>query len=321
MRFQPAILAFWAIILTSFSANADPGFENWLKGFKAEARQKGISERTLGALDGIEPIQKVIDLDRKQPEGTMTFARYRERVINDVRINEGRALYKTHRNLLNEIGNRYGVPPQFIVALWGIETSYGNNTGGFRILPALATLAYEGRRAEFFKSELLGALRIIDEGHISAESMKGSWAGAMGQNQFMPSSFHAFAVDGNNDGRRDIWNSLPDVFSSTANYLHKSGWDPDERWGRAVRLPKAFPKALSGLETRKSLSEWSRLGITDQNGDPLPHSADITASVVTPDGLSGPAYLAYDNYRVIMKWNKSKYFATSVGLLADQIAQ
>jgi membrane-bound lytic murein transglycosylase B len=321
MKLKSAILAFLAITCTAFNANADAGFGSWLTEFKAEARQKGISERTLSALDGIEPIEKVIELDRKQPEGTMTFARYKDRVINNDRISEGRALYKTHRSLLSEIGNRFGVPPQFIVALWGIETSYGKNTGGFSILPALATLAYEGRRAAFFKKELLGALRIIDEGHISGANMKGSWAGAMGQNQFMPSSFHAFAVDGNNDGRRDIWNSLPDVFSSTANYLHKSGWNPQERWGRAVRLPKSFPENLSDLEISKSLGEWRRLGITDQNGDPLPSSDDITASVVTPDGLSGPAYLVYDNYRVIMKWNKSKYFATSVGLLADQIAQ
>jgi membrane-bound lytic murein transglycosylase B len=297
------------------------GFEHWLAEFKKEARARGISEQTLTkTLEDVKPIARVVELDRKQPEKTMTFAQYRSRVLNEQRVATGRHLLQKHHALLERVSKAYDVPAPYIVALWGMETSYGDNTGGFKVIPALATLAYEGRRAEFFRSELLGALRIVQEGHISAAGMKGSWAGAMGQNQFMPSSFHAFAVDGDNDGKRDIWNSLPDVFSSTANYLHTSGWRGDERWGRSVRLPRAFDAALAGLGVRKSLAEWGRLGVRQEDGEPLPAAHDIKASIVTPDGLHGPAYLAYDNYRVIMKWNKSTYFATAVGLLADRIA-
>lgn len=297
-------------------------FGQWIEGVKTEARSKGISERTImEALSGVQPIPRVIELDRKQPEGKMSFAQYYERVINKQRIDTGRYLYQKHWHELNKAASRYGVPAQYIVALWGIETSYGDNTGGFDVIAALATLAHEGRRAEFFRSELINALKIIDQGHITAADMKGSWAGAMGQNQFMPSSFHNFAVDGNGDNRRDIWTSLPDVFASTANYLSKSGWKEDERWGREVKVPSYFNTDLAGLDTRKSLSEWSRLGVTLPNGVDLPAFDGMQGSIVQPDGVSGPSYLVYDNYRVIMRWNKSTYFATSVGLLADQIAR
>ena len=321
-KYRPYVIICLSLTLSPSLAFAQNSFSQWLSGFRQEALEKGISQSTLDqALTGIEPIQRVIELDRKQPEGTMTFAKYKERVISQDRINKGRRLLNEHRAELQRASTRYGVPPEYIVALWGIETSYGDNTGGFGVVPALATLAYDGRRSEYFRGELIKALKIIDEGHISAAAMKGSWAGAMGQNQFMPSSFFNFAVDGNNDGKRDIWRSLPDVFASTANYLSKSGWNEDERWGRPVKLPQGFPKNLTGLETRKSLAEWKGMGITLPDGGEIPVTSGITASIVVPDGTGGPAFLAYDNYRVIMKWNKSTYFATSVGTLADQIAR
>lgn len=301
----------------------DMPFPQWLSGLRAEAVSKGISpalvDEALRDVSG--PIPRIIELDRKQPEGTMTFAKYKERVISQARIDQGRRMYREHRAELDRAASNYGVPAQYIVALWGIETSYGNNTGGFGVVPALATLAYDGRRSEFFRGELMNALRILDEGHIAPSQMKGSWAGAMGQNQFMPSSFNAYAVDGNGDGRRDIWTSLPDVFASSANYLSKHGWKEDERWGREVRLPSGFSKSSTGLEVRKSLGEWASLGVTLPGGAPLPAAAGLSASVVVPDGVGGPAFLVYDNYRVIMKWNKSTYFASSVGILADAIAQ
>ena len=250
----------------------------------------------------------------------MTFAQYKQKVISQDRIDKGRRMLRENRAALDKASQKYGVPPQFIVALWGVETSYGSNTGGFGVIEALATLAHDGRRSEFFRDELFKALKIIDEGHISAAAMKGSWAGAMGQNQFMPSSFHNFAVDGNGDGRRDIWNSLPDVFASTANYLSKSGWKSDQIWGRRVKLPENFPSSLTGKETSKSLAQWSHMGITLPDGSAIPVIQGIQASVIVPDGVGGPAFLTYDNYRVIMKWNKSTYFATSVGILADEIA-
>lgn len=250
----------------------------------------------------------------------MTFAQYRKRVINDARIAQGRRLYRTHHALLEKTAEQYGVPAQYIVALWGIETSYGNNTGGFGVVPALATLAYDGRRASFFRKELMNALKIIDAGHIALDDMKGSWAGAMGQNQFMPSSFHAYAVDGNNDGKRDIWTSLPDVFASTANYLSRSGWVEDERWGRAVRIPASIKDSMIGLDTKYALKSWRNMGVTQPNGQPIPVVEGMKASLIAPDGRDGPTFLVYNNFRVIMKWNRSTYFATSVGLLADQIA-
>ncbi len=300
---------------------ASQSWDSWLGGVKSEARQKGISDNVIAALNGIQPIPRVIQLDRKQPEGTMTFASYKQRVISDSRIRKGRILMREHAAELKKVSDQYGVPPQYIVALWGIETSFGENTGGFKVIPALATLAHDGRRSDFFRAELMNALKILDEGHIKPMNMKGSWAGAMGQNQFMPSSFHRFAVDGNGDGRRDIWTSLPDVFASSANYLSQSGWKRDEKWGRAVKLPQGFPKSLASLKVQKPLSAWENMGVTLLNGAPIPAVANIQASIVAPDGLDGPAYLVYDNYRVIMKWNKSTYFATSVGIIADAISQ
>jgi len=310
------------IVFTPMAGEANTvSFERWLQDFKAEARSKGISESLLQqAFQGVEPQERIIELDRKQPEGTLTFAEYKDRVITPARINQGRRLYRQHRQLLERISEQYGVQPQYIVALWGIETSYGNFTGGFNVVEALATLAYDGRRSEFFREELLEALKILQQGHITPAEMKGSWAGAMGQNQFMPSSFHSFAVDGNSDGRRDIWGALPDVFASTANYLSTSGWKGDERWGRPVKLPANFPPSLLGRDNKKSILEWKSRGVTKPNGAPLPHVPGMRAAIVAPDGVGGPAYIVYSNYDVIMKWNRSLYFATSVGTLADLIA-
>lgn len=323
MQHRALIMATTILLsLNSGAALASQPFEQWLSGVRQEAASKGISDTTIQqALGNIKPIPRVIELDRKQPEGRMTFNEYYTKVINQQRINTGRNMYRQHRTELERAAAKYGVPANYIVALWGIETSYGDNTGGFSVIPALATLAHDGRRSKFFRSELMNALKIIDQGHISVANMKGSWAGAMGQNQFMPSSFHAYAVDGNNDGKRNIWTSLPDVFASTANYLGKSGWKEDERWGREVSVPQGFPSSLTGLETRKSLHEWKGMGITLPGGGALPVATGIKASLVAPDGLAGRTFLVYDNYRVIMKWNKSTYFATSVGLLADQIAR
>ncbi len=313
------------LLLSIFASNAyaekEP-FGAWLAGLYEEAWKSGIRQETLDkALGDIQPIERVIELDRKQPESQISFATYRERIVNQTRIRKGRALLAEHADILREVEARYGVAPQYVVALWGIETNYGSNTGGFDVIASLATLAWEGRRASFFRKELLLALKILDEGHISHESMKGSWAGAMGQNQFMPSSFHNFAVDHDSDGRRDIWGTQEDVFASTANYLKRNGWKEGQRWGRRVRIPDGFSKDLVDLKTRKSLMEWLKLGVRQPDGSPIPVVAGMKGELVAPDGIGGPVYLVYDNYRTIMSWNRSTYFATSVGLLADQIAQ
>jgi membrane-bound lytic murein transglycosylase B len=200
------LLGFLAVILSTQAFAAAGTYAQWLEGVRREAAQKGISQKTIAAgLSGISFVPRIIELDRKQPESRLTFAQYRKNLINDARIQKGRQMLRAHRQELEKASAQYGVQPEVIVALWGMETNYGANTGGFDVIEALATLAYDGRRSEYFRGELFKALKIIDEGHITHVNMKGSWAGAMGQNQFMPSSFFMFAEDGNGDGRRDIW--------------------------------------------------------------------------------------------------------------------
>ena len=294
-------------------------FAEWREGVRSEALDLGISPATFdAAFSGIEPIPRIIELDRSQPETTITFAEYLERVVPDSRVAQGRKLLATHRALLEPIGREYGVPPRFIVALWGIETSFGKYLGGFPVIGALATLAHDGRRSAYFRQELLEALRILEDGHITPDAMVGSWAGAMGQSQFMPSSFVRYAVDHDGDGKRDIWGTHADVFASAANYLAQAGWREGETWGRQVQLPAGFDPALADLKVKKTLAEWQKLGLRRANGADLPQ-ASMSGSVVMPGGEEGPAYLVYDNYRTIMRWNRSFYFATSVGLLADRI--
>ncbi len=296
-------------------------FAEWREGVRSEALSLGISAATFdAAFSGIEPIPRVIELDRSQPEVTITFAQYLERVVPESRVELGRKLLAKHRDLLEPIGREYGVPPRFIVALWGIETSFGNFLGGFPVIGALATLAHDGRRSAYFRGELLDALRILEDGHIAPDAMVGSWAGAMGQSQFMPSSFVRYAVDYDGDGKRDIWGTHADVFASAANYLSQAGWRSGETWGREVRLPAGFDPALADLKVKRTLDQWQAMGLRRANGADLPQ-ASMSGSVVLPGGEEGPAYLVYDNYRTIMRWNRSFYFATSVGLLADRIGR
>ena len=319
-----AILALAGAMLAGSAVAQEDGaetFEEWRKGVRSEALGLGISAATFdAAFADIEPIPRVIELDRSQPEVTLTFDQYVERVVPESRVDKGRKLLTEHRELLEPIGRKYGVPPRFIVALWGIETNFGQYLGGFPVIGALATLAHDGRRSAYFRQELLHALRILEDGHITPDSMVGSWAGAMGQSQFMPSSFVNYAVDHDGDGRRDIWGTQGDVFASAANYLAQAGWHAGETWGRRVALPDNFDHALTGLEVTKNLADWQALGLRRADGGALPQAA-MSGSVVLPGGEGGPAYLVYDNYRTIMRWNRSFYFATSVGLLADGIGR
>ena len=317
--------ASWAAAIAICGALATPAiaqetFQSWLKSLRAEAADKGISEATLDtALANVKPIPRVIELDRKQPEFTLTFDQYLQRVVPQSRVQKGRKKLAENRELLEKVSGKFGVPPQFLVAFWGVETDFGRVTGGFKVIDALATLAYDGRRSAFFRKELLLALQIVDEGHIKSDVMMGSWAGAMGQPQFMPSSFVGYAVDFDKDGRKDIWTTREDVFASAANYLSSYGWRGGERWGRPVRVPKGFDPKRADLKVRKTVSAWAAEGVTRADGTALPNS-DLDASVVLPAGLQGPAFLVYRNYRVIMRWNRSHYFALAVGRLADQIA-
>ena len=250
----------------------------------------------------------------------MSFLQYHKRIVSPLRIQQGRQMMAQHRRLLEEVGQKYGVQPRFIVALWGIETSYGRNTGNFNIIEALATLAYDGRRRHYFRRELLAALHILQEGHISPDKMTGSWAGAMGQSQFMPSSFLNLAVDYNGDGRKDIWTTPADVFASAANYLSQSGWRPGQIWGRPVQLPKRFNTRHANLNIRKSLHRWQKIGVRSSSGQHLPR-VSMRGSIILPNDSLYPAFMVYHNFRVLMKWNRSTYFATSVGLLADAVVK
>ncbi|MEK9645543.1 MAG: lytic murein transglycosylase [Alphaproteobacteria bacterium] len=309
--------------MTATAAHAaSQSFPNWLEGVRAEARERGLKALTISsALDGLTPIPRVIELDRKQPEFTLTLQDYLSRVVNENRVKNGRRLLRENAPLLKEVTSKYKVQPRFVVALWGIETDFGRLTGGFKVVPALATLAHDGRRSAYFRKELFNALKIIDQGHIGADAMMGSWAGAMGQSQFMPSSFLNYAVDYNGDGRRDIWTTRADVFASAANYLASVGWRNDQTWGRLVKIPAGFDSSLIGLkQPRKRLSEWQALGVRRADGTDLP-KRDLRASLVKPSKSDSRVYLVYDNYRAVLRWNRSDYFATAVGTLSDRISR
>jgi len=318
MKKPGAVLSFFLLlILSTPSLSQEQSFADWLAELRAEAAAQGISEQTLAALDSVQPLERVIELDNSQPEFVQTFTRYLSLRVTANQVSRGQSLLSQHGSLLSQVQQRYGVQPHYLVAFWAIESNYGRATGGFSVLEALATLAYDPRRADFFRRELLTALRIIDEGHIAPENMSGSWAGAMGQLQFLPSVFYQYGVDGDQDGRIDIWNSLPDIFHSAANFLSESGWQGDERWGREVLLPEGFDFSLTGTSTSQSISEWADLGVLRVDGSALPQ-AEMNASVILPAGAFGPAFLAYSNYRATMRYNPSTFYALTVGHLADR---
>lgn len=303
----------------AFEGSADQAFRDWLAALRDEARARGISDATLDeAFRDVAPVARVVELDRRQPEFTQTFWTYMDRRVTDQRIQRGRAMLAEHRDLLEEILAKYGVPPRYIIALWGLETNYGDYSGGFRVIEALTTLAYDRRRARFFRAELLNALQILEEGHIPPVAMTGSWAGAMGQMQFIPSTFIGHAVDYSGDGRKDIWGSLPDAFASAANFLSNLGWQAGQLWGREVLLPEGFEPALASMDIKKPLHQWAAMGVRRANGMALPREA-LEGSIVLPQGHTGPAFLVYNNFRVIMRWNRSINYAISVGHLADRL--
>lgn len=313
------IATFLLLLLPSAPSLAQElSFDEWVMELRAEAASLGISETTLIILDDLEePLARVLELDGSQPEFVQTFTRYLSLRVTARQVERGQELLREHAALLEDVRKRYDVQPQYLAAFWAVESNFGSNTGGFSVIQALATLAYDPRRAAMFRAQMLTALQIIDDGHISAEDMSGSWAGAMGQLQFMPSVFYQHGVDGDGDGRIDIWNSLPDIFHSAANFLSKSGWKGDERWGREVILPDDFDFALSGTGTRKPLQEWRELGMLQISGAPIP-LADMQASIVIPAGAAGPAFLTYDNFRVTRVYNTPIFYALTVGHLADR---
>jgi len=296
-------------------------FTQWLQAFESDARSQGIQQTTLdSAFSHTDaPLERVITLDRKQPESVLTLEEYLAGVVSKKRISDGQKALAEHNKLLTKIGKKFGVQPRFIVALWGIETNYGRNTGGFNTIDALTTLAYDGRRSDFFRGELIDALKILEEEQMDTSEMKGSWAGALGQCQFMPSTYLKYAVDEDKDGKRDIWGNSGDAFASIANYLESLGWNKDEGWGRPVILPVDLDKHFIDITKEKTLTEWSELGVLTSDGDPLPKSHISASLILVGKDENAVPYLVYGNYKALLEWNKSRFFATSVGVLADEI--
>lgn len=306
-------------VMGSAQAQTEAEFQAWIGDFKQKALKQGIKPSTLDhAFADVKLNTRVLELDRRQPEFTQTFWEYFEARVTDWRIETGLKLYEKNRALLDEVTDKYGVPGRYLVAFWGMETNYGRFTGNTPIIEALATLAFDPRRSEFFSNQLMDALRILDQGHVSVKDMKGSWAGAMGQTQFMPYNYLHYAVDGDNSGTKDLWNSLPDVFHSSGHFLKKLGWKAEENWGREVILPEPFDYALADGKTMRPLSEWQKMGIKLADGRDIP-SVEIEAALLLPGDYRGPVFLVYHNFFVIKRWNNSNSYALAVGHLADRL--
>lgn len=314
----------WLIVLVPampVNAIADvPAFEACIEHLQAVARRQSVPETIVrDVLGALEHQPRVIELDRDQPEFRQSFSAYLRARVTEGRVRRGRDLYARHKPLLDRLTREYGVPGHYLVAFWGLETNFGSYLGSMPTLDSLATLACDPRRSEFFTGELITALKLLDREELAPSAMRGSWAGAMGHTQFMPSSYIRHAVDGDGDGRVNLWDSEADALASAANYLADLGWRRGERWGREVRLPEGFPFVETGLAHAEPLSRWRELGVLTADGNPLP-AADMQGSVIVPMGHRGPAFLVYSNFKVIMKWNRSQAYAIAVGRLADRIA-
>ena len=302
-----------------FAATSGTGltFDEWIEEFRREAVDNGISAQSLDlAFQSLELRPEVIALDRKQPEFRRDFQSYIDNAINVSRIKKARKLQEKYTNLFKEIEQKYKVPARYLLAFWGMETNFGTVKGEYPTINVLATLAYDTRRPAFFRSELMHSIRLVQDG-LPVEKLLGSWAGAVGNFQFMPSTLKNFGVDYDNDGQIDLWNSLPDALASAANYLSSEGWDPDIDWGREVILPKKFNWEL--IEQRKSLKEWQEEGIAFADSSAVREPLSTQAELFLPAGIHGPAFLTYSNFNVILKWNNSVLYAIAVGHLADRI--
>jgi membrane-bound lytic murein transglycosylase B len=320
---------------TSTEVKDEAGFKLYSAKLQQEALLRGYPKPLLDQVfASLSFHPRAVVADKGQPEFVETLDTYLPKRVNKQRIEMARKMYQEHRAELTKVEKKYGVPARFIVSLWGLESAFGRITGNFSVPSALATMAYEGRREDFFKTEFFLALDILAEGHIELAQMKGSWAGAMGHTQFMPSSFMKYAQDGDGDGHKDIWTNRSDAFASIANYLKTEGWQPGLTWGRQVQLPKNFDYSLvipTGSKDRaqwlqwwqkseRSWAAWQKLGVRTADGKTLPKRV-VNAARVMPDNKDGRAYLAYHNYQTLMHWNRSYYFVSSVGYLADLISE
>tara|TARA_R110002167_G_scaffold57869_1_gene164293 strand:- start:8852 stop:10135 length:1284 start_codon:yes stop_codon:yes gene_type:complete len=312
-----AIVAF--IPMFSHASIADENFLQCKANLAKRAGSSGFSTYiTKTVIDDIAPLKRVIALDKKQPEFTQTFAQYIKARVTAYHVRVGKEKLKSHKALFDRLEEKYAVPRQYLVSFWGLETVFGKHKGKMSVLNALATLACDQRRSEFFTLELLNLFTLIESKKVSVEQLQGSWAGAMGHMQFMPTAFLKYAVDGDNDGKVDIWQSEVDALTTAANYLHNIGWQSKERWGREVKLPDNFAFEKVAFDQYYSLTHFQQLGVQQTNNQALP-AYDIQAELYLPSGYQGPAFLLYPNFNVIMKWNLSKSYALSVGILANKL--
>ena len=321
MNMLTRLLPICAVLALSPLAHAQQNWSSWLADVKQEARDQGISPDIIQvAFANVhEPSRRIKNLSKSQPEHRLSYTKYRNSRIDSYRIAIGRKKYKEYQSTLEAIGQQYGVDPCFIVSFWGIETSYGGYMGNFPVIKSLTTLAYDSKRSDFFRKELFTALHILNDGHVSLKNFKGEWAGASGHPQFLPSSWVQYAVDYDGDGKRDIWTSKPDALASIANYMKGKGWHEGEPWAVHVKLPKGFDRKLEGKSTVKSVREWEAMGVKlAKDGGALPYP-NLKASIIQPHG--GPVFLAYPNYKMILRYNNSIYYAGAVGYLADKVCR
>lgn len=298
---------------------SDSEFQQCVAGISAQAELEGIDTKVIeDALGQAKYLDKVIGYDRNQPESVQSFPNYLSKRVTSWRIDKGRKMYNTHRKFLVEQTTKYGIPAHYLIAFWGLETNYGTYKGKMSTIDSLATLACDPRRSGFFTQELITALKLMERENFKKASMLGSWAGAMGHTQFMPSAYIAYAIDGDDDGKVDLWNSEEDALASAANFLHNLGWQRGYRWGREVKLPAGFDYSVTGRNQKFSLSDWKEKGVIKATGKTF-SASDVEASVLIPAGHKGPAFVVYDNFKIIMRWNNSESYAIAVGHLADRI--
>ncbi len=315
-----ALLCGTALVAAGPAQAQDGGFRDCLNNIKADALKQGVPAATVDrAFQGLTPDQKVVDLDNRQPEFSLTYAKYVGGTVSLDRIQKGQQKMAQHRALLDQLQAEYGIPPQYLMAFWGIETNYGTYMGDFRVVRSVATLACMTKRRDFFSNETVQALRILNTNHMTSDQMRGSWAGAMGNMQFMPSTFTKWAVDRDGNGKIDIWNSLPDAFASAANFLRGIGFKPGLPSSEEVMLPPGFPLDQADTTVEKPVKAWASMGVKKMNGGALPQ-VDDAASILLPAGFRGPAFIIYPNFKAVMNWNRSTLYALSVGILARQIA-
>ncbi|SVA30447.1 uncharacterized protein METZ01_LOCUS83301 [marine metagenome] len=305
------------LLSTSIFANSH-SFEDFLSNVRQIAIEQGVSKSTIDkAFFELSPNLDILEADGKQAEFSQNFWHYINKRVNQTRLNNGYDTLKQNTSLLNKVSQKYGVPNYILVSFLGLESNYGTYTGKLSLIQSLATLAFDPRRSDFFTRELVTLLKLIDKGKIPIDA-KGSWAGAMGAVQFMPSNVQTYGVDADKDGIVDLWNSQEDIYTSAANFLKHLGWKKGQRWGREVTIPKNFDYRLTGLQNKKKVTDWGLLGIRKANGSVLPNSS-MEGSLIVPMGHRGPAFLVYQNFSVILGWNRSQLYALSVGYLGDRI--